>query len=186
MSTTIRLTFQDFERLPEQEGIHYELDQGELVMEASPTFLHNLIRDRIATRLSQFAKSHRLGVIIVEMDFRLATDTVRNPDVAFLTAKHVATIDLNRSPVDGAPALAIEVISPSNLAQDTLKKVGQYLSAGTKVVWVIHPSLHVVEIHTVEEVRHIKEPGSLSEDKLFAPHSFSISLDTLFSADPYV
>jgi Uma2 family endonuclease len=186
MSTTTRLTFQDFEKLPEQEGTHYELDQGELVMEASPTFLHNLIRDRIATRLSQFVKGHRLGVVIVEMDFRLAPDTVRNPDVAFLTAEHVASIDLNRSPVDGSPALSIEVISPSNLAQDTLKKVGQYLSAGTKVVWIIHPSLRVVEIHTANEVRHLKEPGSLAEDQLFAPHSFSLSLDTLFSADPYV
>ena len=186
MSTTTRLTFQDFERLPEQEGIHYELDQGELVMEASPTFLHNLIRDRIAARLSQLVKSHRLGVIIVEMDFRLAPETVRNPDVAFISAKHVASINLDRSPVDGSPALAIEVISPSNLAQDTLKKVGQYLSAGTKVVWIIHPSLRVVEIHTGSEVRHLKEPGSLAEDQLFAPHSFSLSLDTLFSADPYV
>jgi hypothetical protein len=33
MSTTTRLTFGEFEKLPEQEGIHYELDEGELLMD---------------------------------------------------------------------------------------------------------------------------------------------------------
>ena len=186
MSTTTRLTFQEFERLPEREGVRYELDQGELVIEPSPTFLHNSIRDRIANRLSEFAKTYRLGKVIVEMDFRLGADTVRNPDVAFVTPEHLATIDVNRSPVDGAPALAVEVISPSNLAQDTLKKVSQYLSAGTKIVWVIYPPLRIVEIHTSNGIRQIKEPDSLKEEQLFGKHTFALSLDTLFSNDPYV
>src|SRR5215472_16579458 len=116
MSTTTRLTFDEFQKLPEQEGTRYELDEGELVIEPSPTFLHNRIRDRIAIRLSEFVKTHRIGEVIVEMDFRLAENTVRNPDVAFVTIDHLQTIDVNRSPVEGAPALAVEVVSPSNLA----------------------------------------------------------------------
>jgi Uma2 family endonuclease len=51
MSTTTRFTFEEFEKLPEQEGIHYELDEGELLMEPSPTYFHNVIRYRIAQRL---------------------------------------------------------------------------------------------------------------------------------------
>ncbi len=147
MSSTTELTFEEFENLPEQEGTRYELDEGELMMEPSPTFLHNRIRDRVAARLSEFVKAHRLGEVIVKMDFRLAAETVRNPGVAFVTAEHLARIDVERSPVDRAPALAVEVISPSNLAQDTQKKVGQYLSAGTSVVWVVYPSLRLVEVH---------------------------------------
>ena len=69
-------------------------------MEPSPTFLHNRIRDRVAMRLSEFVKVHRLGEVIVEMDFRLAYDTVRNPDVAFVTVEHLRAIDVNRSPVE--------------------------------------------------------------------------------------
>lgn len=45
-----RLTYDEFLNLPEQEGTHYELDEGELVTEPSPTFLHNRIRDRIASK----------------------------------------------------------------------------------------------------------------------------------------
>jgi Uma2 family endonuclease len=186
MSTTsTRLTFDEFLKLPEREGTHYELDEGELVMEPSPTFLHNRIRDRIANRLSQFVKAHRLGEVIVEMDFRLGPDTVRNPDVAFVTAQHLQTIDVNRSPVDGAPALAVEVVSPSNLAQDMAKKVSQYLSAGTSVVWVVHPVLQQVEVHSSNGARRVKAPELLVEEHLFAGHQFSLFLAELFSTDPY-
>ncbi len=183
-STTTKLTFEEFENLPEREGTLYELDEGELVMEPSPTFLHNRIRDRIAARLSEFVKAHRLGEVIVEMDFRLSAETVRNPDVAFVTAEHLAKIDVERSPVDGAPALAVEVISPSNLAQDTQKKVGQYLSAGTSVVWVVYPSLRLVEVHKPGSIVQVKEPDSLVEEKVFG-RKCSLSLKALFSEDPY-
>ena len=36
MGTTTRLTLEEFQNLPEREGVHYELDDGELLMEASP------------------------------------------------------------------------------------------------------------------------------------------------------
>ena len=109
MGTTTKLTFEEFEALPEREGTHYELDEGELLMEASPAVRHNLVRQRIAMELMQFVESSHLGIVLEEMDFRLAPDTVRNPDVAFVTAEHLKKIDLDRSPVDGAPALAVEV-----------------------------------------------------------------------------
>jgi Uma2 family endonuclease len=184
-STTTKLTFEEFQDLPEQEGTRYELDEGELVMEPSPSFLHNRIRDRIAARLSEFVKAHRLGEVIVEMDFRLADRTVRNPDVAFVTAEHLARIDVDRSPVEGAPALAVEVISPSNLAQDTAKKVEQYLSAGTRVVWVVYPSLRLIEVHRQGSILQAKAPDSLVEEQVFG-RKFSLSLAALFSDDPYI
>lgn len=184
MSTTTRLTFEEFEKLPEQEGTRYELDEGELLMEPSPTFLHNRIRDRIARRLTEFVEAHAFGEITVEMDFRLGPDTVRNPDVAFVTIDHLRKIDVNHSPVEGAPALAVEVISPSNLAQDMLKKVGQYLAAGCSVVWVVYPALRLVDVHKAGGSRQVKAPESLSESDLFPGRAFSLSLTTLFGDEP--
>src|SRR5262249_26927829 len=140
----------------------YELDEGELLMEPSPTFLHNRIRVRIARQLAKFVADHRLGEITVEMDFRLGLETVRNPDVAFVTNQHLTTIDVKRSPVDGAPELAIEVISPSNLAQDTLKRVNQFLGAGAKVVWVVYPDLRLIEVHKAGGAGESERPKASS------------------------
>ena len=180
MGATTRLTFAEYERLPEKEGTRYELDEGTLVMEPSPALRHNLIRQRIAVQLTEFVRAHRLGVVVEEMDFRLGTDTVRNPDVAFITADHLRNVDPDHSPVEGAPALAIEVISATNLAQDIAKKVRQYLDAGCKAVWLVYPALRLVEIHDAAGARRIEESQSIQESKLFSGPKFSLSLTVLF------
>src|SRR5215475_12703238 len=108
MGSITRMTFAEYEKLPEKEGVRYELDEGTLLMEPSPALRHNLIRQRIAEHLTRFVRSHHLGIVVEEMDFRLATDTVRNPDVAFIAKEHLRNIDPDQSPVEGSPALAIE------------------------------------------------------------------------------
>jgi Uma2 family endonuclease len=183
MSTTTRLTFEEFEKLPEQEGVHYELDEGDLLMEPSPTFFRNAVRARIAQRVRDFVDTHQLGYVIEEMDFRLSPDTVRNPDVAFVTTDHLRSIDINRSPVNGAPALAVEVVSPSNLAQNMQKKVKQYFSGGSIAVWVVYPTMSLVEVHVQDGIRQIKAPDSLVEERLFGGRKFTLALSPLFT-DP--
>lgn len=180
MGTTTRLTFDQWLRLPEREGTIYELDEGELLMEPSPTLRHNRIRDRIARHLTDFVQTNHLGEITVEMDFRLGPDTVRNPDVAFITALHLKQVDPDRSPIEGSPALAIEVVSPTNLAQDMQKKVSQYLSAGSKAVWVVYPTLRLVEVHEPGSIRKVTAPESLTESRLFSGFDFSVPLNEIF------
>src|ERR1700739_1084215 len=130
-------------------------------MEPSPALRHNLIRQRIAEQLTHFVRSHRLGVVVEEMDFRLRTGTVRNPDVAFIASADLRGIDPDRSPVEGAPALAVEVISPTNLAQDTAKKVRQYLEAGSHAVWLLFSPLRLIEGDYAPGARRGTKPGEL-------------------------
>lgn len=178
MGTTTKLTFEEYENLPQQEGVHYELDEGVLLMLPSPTFWHNRIRDQVARRLAEFVKAHRLGEITVETDFRLAEDTVRAPDVAFVTTEHLKNIDIYSSPVIGAPALAIEIVS--NLAQDTAKRVRQYLAGGSRAVWLTYPALRLVEMHDAAGSRDICEPQSINEEKPFSGLTFTLPLTAIF------
>lgn len=181
MGTITKMTFEEFQNLPEQEGKHYELDEGELLMEPSPTLRHNLIRQRIILKMMPFAESTRLGVVAEEMDFRLDADTVRNPDVALITTEHLQKIDPDRSPAPGAPALAIEVVSPANTVQDMAKKIQQYLAAGSRTVWIVHPSIRMVEVHSAAGVRKIREPEQLKEDTLLP--GFALSLTYIFDGE---
>lgn len=180
MGTITRLSFEQFQQLPEKEGVHYELNEGALLVEPSPTFYHNRIRDQIARRLTEFVRKHRLGEVTVETDFRLSAETVRNPDVAFVAREHLRKITVDRWPVNGAPALVIEVISPTNLAQDTSRKVRQYLAAGTRAVWLVYPDSRSVEIHDPAGVRRITEPDSIAESNPFSGNTFSLLLSAIF------
>jgi Uma2 family endonuclease len=174
------LTFTQWLQLPEKEGTIYELDEGELLMEPSPTLAHNRIRDRIARHLADFVQTHQLGEVTVETDFRLGQDTVRNPDVAFITADHQQRLDPERSPLEGGPALAIEVVSPGNSDQDMRKKVSQYLAAGCMAVWVVYPAMRSVEIHRTNQIQKITTPETLTETTVFAGLRFSMSLSAIF------
>ena len=178
MGTTTKLTFEEFQKLPEREGAIYELDEGELLMEPSPAARHNLIRQRIAMKLMQFVESNPLGIILEEMDFRLDSDTVRNPDVALVSKEHLQVFDIDRTPADGAPALAVEVVSPSNSAQDMAKKTQQYLRAGSRTVWIVYPGLRLVEVHSASGIHQVREPELLREEALLP--GFSISLSYIF------
>ncbi len=148
------------------------------MMTPSPTLRHNLIRDRIAGKLRDFVKAHHLGVITIENDFRLKPDVVRCPDIAFLTNEQLGLFDVDRSPIEGAPALAVEVVSPGNLAEDMLLKVHQYRGAGCHAVWVAYPGANLIVVHDQSGIREAR--GALEEPALFSGIKFTLPLPYIF------
>jgi Uma2 family endonuclease len=186
MGTTTKISFEEFQKLQDaaEGSTRYELDEGKLVVTPSPAPHHNIVRYRLRRALTDFVQAHRLGLVLDETDFRLSPDTVRKPDIAFLTKERLRDFDPHRTPVPGSPDLAVEVISPGNLAQDTLKKVRQYLAGGSQAVWLVYPNLRLIETHDVAGIRVIAEPESLVEVRLFPNQSFGVSLVELFSENP--
>jgi len=148
-------------------------------MVPSPAPRHNLIRQRIAFRMTQFVTDHKLGIVLEEMDFRLAPETVRNADVAFVAKEALRNVDFDRSPIEGAPTLAVEVLSPGNRTEDTVKKVQQYFDAGCRSVWLVYPTLRLVEIHsrlnTRPERRDIRELDVIVDDAILPGFSLPVS-----------
>jgi Uma2 family endonuclease len=47
-----------------------------------------------------------------------------------------------------APDLAVEVVSPSETADEVREKVRDFLGAGVPLVWTIYPRTHEVIVHT--------------------------------------
>jgi Uma2 family endonuclease len=186
MGATTKVSFAEFQKLQDAaaENARYELDEGELVVTPSPTPEHNIVRYRLRRALTDFVQANSLGLVLDETDFRLSADIVRKPDVAFLAKPLLKSFDRNRTPVEGAPTLAVEVISPGNFAQDVAKKVRQYLVAGSRTVWLVYPALRLVEIHDAAGVRDVTAPESLTDERLFAGRRFSLSLTDLFDENP--
>lgn len=185
-STTTKLTFEEFQKLQDaaEETVRYELDEGEPILTPSPTLRHGLVSFRLRRMVAAFVEKHQLGVVTGEIDFRLSANTVRKLDVAFIAKEKMKGLDADRTPIQGAPTLAVEVISPSNLAQDTLKKVHQYLAAGSQAVWLVYPPLKVIEIHDREGIRGMAEQDVFVETRLFPGLEFSLSLPALFDENP--
>ncbi len=61
-----------------------------------------------------------------------------------------------------APDLAVEVVSPGDSASETRDKVDLYRAAGTRLIWVIYPSLRKVDVYLPDGTSYqVAEEGTL-------------------------
>lgn len=112
-------------------------------------FRHGEVAGAVAGALIEYVKPRRLGAVTTaEAGFQIGhdPDTVRAPDVAFVRAERLA---LSRSEgfFQGAPDLAVEVLSPGDRASEVTAKVQDWLDAGSSVVWVVDPQTNTVSVH---------------------------------------
>jgi Uma2 family endonuclease len=178
MATKTLMTIEQFEQLPERGDVIYELDEGELISMARPRPRHNLVRESAARHIGVFVRDRHLGRVLTETEFALSEDTVRIPDVAFLTSEQMSRIDLDQV-IAGAPTLAIEVVSPNDPAEDLTRRIDQYLAAGSRAVWVIYPKAREVHIFRAGGVTVLRGANAVLEDQEILP-GFSLSLTALF------
>ncbi len=147
------------------DGFRYELVRGELRRMTPAGSEHGRITVRITWRLAKHVEENQLGTVYAaETGFRLAAnpDTVRAPDVAFVSRERVEAV----GEVDGfwpeAPQLAVEVISPSDSYADVEEKVFDWLNAGTKMVVVINPRQRSATVYkSPTDIAALAEAGVL-------------------------
>lgn len=80
-------------------------------------------------------------VLVGDPGFWIARDpdTVRAPDLAFISYDRLPGGAVPPGLLEGAPNLAVEIRSPSDRTGAVLEKIGQWLNAGVTIVWVIDP-----------------------------------------------
>src|SRR5262249_32828570 len=125
------LTAEDILDMPEAR--HAELVRGTLVPVSPTNFGHGFCASQAIFVLMSFAKPRRLGFVLsAETGYILARnpDIVRAPDVGFVRADRLEFDDRARRFIDGAPDLAVEVISPRNRSREVTRKTREYLRAG--------------------------------------------------------
>ncbi len=153
MSTRTLMTLQQFFDLPEDDsGWTYELDRGELIKMPPSAAKHELLKNKIARLLAPFVERANLGLVLVETGFTLDPESWRRPDVSFLRHDRVAKLDPDE-PLEGAPDLAIEVVSPSDSKRVLNKKVRHFLDTGTAEVWMVYPDSREVNVVSTQGER---------------------------------
>lgn len=165
------------------DGYRYELVGGQLVRDSPAGGEHGLIAFRLGRLLGNWAHERQAGVVLAaETGFKLRTDpdTVRAPDVSFVSHERVPGEGVPRGFWEGAPDLAVEVLSPEDRMVDVLAKVRDYLEAGVRQVWIVAPQSHTVAIY-----RSLRDVRVLAEDDVLAGEDpvdgFRCSLQELFS-----
>jgi Uma2 family endonuclease len=151
------MTADDLLRLPD-DGYRYELVRGELLKMTPASPKHGRIVVKLTLRLGNYVEQHNLGTIYAaESGFKLEQDpdTVRAPDISFVARQRIPP----EGEPDGfwaiAPDLVAEVISPSDSAEEMQARVFDFLDAGTRLVWVVHPKTQTVTVYRSRHDIHI-------------------------------
>ena len=140
---------EDLYDLPD-DALNHELVAGCLISEPLPGTRHGAVLARVVYVLGEYLERNPAGRIVGgDCGFILARspDTVRGPDVAFVTRERYEAIADVRKFFPGAPDLAVEVRSPSDVKGEVRSKVADYLLAGTRLVWVLDPETVTVFVY---------------------------------------
>jgi Uma2 family endonuclease len=144
-----RLTAQEFWCLPTTDA-RRELVRGEVIETMPPGGRHGAIAVVLAMLLRLWTERIGGGYVGVEAGFILshAPDTVRGPDVSYVRADRIPASGIPEGFWTIAPDVAVEIVSPSETADEVREKVRDFLAAGTPLVWTLYPRTREVIAHT--------------------------------------
>ncbi|MGH8580107.1 MAG: Uma2 family endonuclease [Gammaproteobacteria bacterium] len=119
----------------------------------------------ITTPLDIHVRANQLGrFYAAETGFQLTRnpDTVRAPELAFVSAERLSAVGEVEGYWPGAPDLAVEVISPSDSYADVEDKVFDWLTAGTRLVIVVNPRKCAVTLYkSLSEISVLTEGDTI-------------------------
>lgn len=142
-------TYEDYTALPD-DGHHYEIVNGVLVMAPAPTPEHQDIVLEIAAHLRTHIKLAGLGRVFPSpVDVDLGPKNVFQPDVVVVLNAHLDKVGAKK--IVGAPDLVVEIMSPSSGVMDRIAKYAVYARAGIPEYWVVKPEGKSVEVFVLEK-----------------------------------
>jgi len=140
-----KMTYEQYCLLP-NDGKQYEVIDGELFMTPAPRPRHQRIVLELAKKLSDFVVANKLGeVFISPIDVLLDRHTIVQPDVLFISSARLSIV--REDAIEGAPDLAVEVLSPSTFYKDLRKKMTAYAQFGVQEYWIVDPETSTVETY---------------------------------------
>ena len=163
------------------DGFRYELVKGELRRMNPAGNVHGRVAMSFAWRLARYVEENRLGTVYAaETGIKLATDTVRAPDVAFVSRALVEAIGQVEGFWPEAPDLAVEAVSPNDAYAEVEEKVFAWLDAGTKMVVVENPRQRSATVYKSPDDIVVLAEADVLDGKDVVP-GFGLAVRELFS-----
>ena len=143
-----KYTYEDYLKTPDDK--RYELIEGELLMTPSPVTKHQRISGKLEFALRRFVTENGLGEVFdAPLDVYLDNENVVQPDILFISKERLNII--GEKNIQGAPDLAIEIISESTAYRDLVQKKKLYAKFGVKEYWIVVPGEESVEIYILRD-----------------------------------
>lgn len=148
MTTTTRLTLEQFLAMPETKP-YREYEDGEVTRKKMPSLWHMTVQRLLSVVFSVYMQSHsrwNAGPELRCIFGPAGHERAYVPDFAVFRAS-LADPAVN-GPLQAAPDLAIEILSPDDRMSRVHRKVRFYLRYGVRIVWIVDPQNREVTVMT--------------------------------------
>ena len=170
-------TAEQLAALPD-DGKRHELVNGELHMMSPAGGEHGRIAFQLGLLLGNHVREHQLGVVYAaETGFLLSRDpdTVRAPDVGYLSTARHQQIDNEQGFVPFAPDLAAEVVSPHDSFSSVEEKALSWLAAGTQMVLLVDPGNRTLHVYrATDQIAVLEESAELDAGDVVPGWKFAV------------
>jgi Uma2 family endonuclease len=179
-----RFTYADYKAWELEEGERFELIQGTAYAMAAPNDFHQAVSGEIFRQIANYLHGKPCKVRPAPYDVRLfyaedeSDDTVVQPDISVICDER------KRGPEGcrGAPDLVVEILSPSNIAEEYVRKFNLYMQAGVREYWIVAPLSKTVQAFVLQNGAYV---GTVCNSGGVLPsvvlEGFSIALSEVFA-----
>ena len=181
--SSTKLTYDDYVLLPD-DGLRHEIIDGEHYVTASPATRHQRIAGSLYYLIRGHLEAHPAGeVFIAPFDVILSRFDVVEPDLIYLSRSRSHL--LTEKNLQGAPDLAIEILSSSTRSRDERLKRDAYERTGVDEYWLVDPDEDAIVVFR-RGAAGFQEPARLSKSSghpLTTPllPGFELPLDKVFA-----
>lgn len=165
-----------------RDGHRYEIVNGELIDIENSGAKHGYVCSILMILLGGYVHIQKLGAMFDSSTaFKMKSGNKRSPDVSFMAKERLQGLDeLPDGFLEGAPDLAVEILSPSNTVAEIHDKLVEYFENGARLVWVINPQEKYVLVYrsSQEPDRLLKSVDSLDGEEIVS--GFTLPVADLF------
>lgn len=144
---TTPMTYDELLQMPD-DGKRYEIIAGELYVSPSPGWYHQRVLTRILAAIFRYLDDRGLPdtVFAAPFDVKFSNHDVVQPDIVYIRPERVPVVRGQRAPVEGAPDLAVEILSKSTRAHDERRKLALYAAFGVPEYWIIDIDARLIRV----------------------------------------
>ena len=172
------LSYDDYAAI--DDGLHYQVIDGILIRSPSPSRRHQRVQLKLLVALTTHVEHHQLGeVFCPPYDVVLRRErpaVVMQPDLVFVSNERRERNTPDN--IQGAPDLAVEVLSPGTARLDMSRKRVRYAEYGVRELWVVPVGMDRIEVYHPEADGPFGKPTIyVPGERLASPLLPGISLD---------
>lgn len=140
-----KLTYEDYLLFPE-DGRRHELIDGEHFVTPAPSRKHQIASFNLSRWIGNFLEENPIGeALAAPFDVVLTKEDVVQPDLVFVSNDR-SSIWTDKN-AQGAPDLAIEILSGGNREREETRKLQLYQRFGVREYWIFDPAPETVRVY---------------------------------------